>query len=206
MNADMGTNHPFYYIVTPLLLALLLTPMPASALWPKTEADFAALPPYCKPRFQEDRYPEQARKWINILGKSTYLHIHHYCKGLFNLMKAQASIPPNETLLRIALKQWDYVDQHWPHNSKLRPEMLVKRGDTLILLGQISEGLISYQTAMKKKPDYSLPYLRMADYFLKQGERDEALKWLDKGSRQAPRSNKIRRKLRQLKKEANPAQ
>jgi len=206
MNIDKNDIRPLLRLLPPLAFILALTPLPASALWPKTDNDFALLPPYCKPRFQEDRHPEQARKWISILGKSTYLHIHHYCKGLFNLMKAQASTPPNETLLRIALKQWNYVDQHWPHNSKLRPEMLVKRGDTLILLGQISEGLISYQAAMKMKPDYSLPYLRMADYFLKQGERDEALKWLGKGSKQAPRSNKIRRKLQQLEKEANPTQ
>lgn len=202
----MSLSNPLSKQFFLFLLVLVTTPYPAQALWPKTETDFITLPPYCKVRFQEDKYPQQAAKWKTFLGKSTYLHVHHYCKGLFNLMKAELSIPPNQTLLRIALKQWRYVDDNWARDSKLRPEMLVKWGDTLILLGQVQEGFSRYEAAMHLKPDYSLPYLRMADYFLKTGNHEQARKWLETGREKAPKSKKIRRKLEKLESTQNSGQ
>ena len=195
--SNFGSKESLLFLLF-LVLVLPSLPNSAQALWPKTETDFSMLPPYCKVRSKENRYPQQARKWKAILGKSTFLHIHHYCAGLLSLLKAESSIPPNLALLGTALREFRYVDEKWPHNSKLRPEMLVKRGDTLILLGRTQEGFSQYQAAMRLKPGYSLPYLRMADYFLKSGNLEQARKWLEIGHEKAPRSKKIPRKLEEL--------
>ncbi len=198
MNIDKNDIRPLLRLLPPLAFILALIPLPASALWPKTDNDFALLPPYCKPRLQEDRYPKQARKWRNLLGGSTYLHIHHYCNALFNLMKAKISFPPNKALLRTALNEIKYVEEKWPSNSKLKPEMFVKKGDILILLGQATEGIKNYLTAARLKPDYSLPYIRLAEYYAKHDKIDVAIDWLKEGQNKSPKSKKIKRLLKEL--------
>ena len=187
-------------LITITLSIHLLLPSTVMAARPQTETDFAILPPYCKVRLNEARFPSAVVKWKRILGNSGYLHLHHYCNGLFSLYKAKLSMSSRSQLLRSALNEFAYVDRNWNKDVILRPEMLVKRGETYVLLGQSSKGLEEYQAAIKLKPDYSLPYLKLADYFLGFGNKDEAKKWIELGIKNAPKSKKLKHRLEKLEK------
>ena len=53
--------------------------------WPKSEAEFALLPPYCKARMGPGKglnVPEsEVAKWKQVLGPG-FIHVHHFCAGL----------------------------------------------------------------------------------------------------------------------------
>lgn len=65
--------------------------------------------------------------------------------------------------------------------------------------GSLATALSEYQKAIALKPDYSLPYLRLADYYIEQDKPEEALEWVKKGLQKAPKSRKaFQRRLNTL--------
>jgi len=134
------------------------------------------------------------------LGHDGWVHIHHYCYGIFTLYNARSTMDPKERkkLLLVAMKQWAYVDKGWPANFKLRPELHVKRGETLLELRNPAAALREFQKAISLKPDYSLPYAKLADYYQDQGKTEEAIQWVKKGLKYVPRSKKLKRRLKAL--------
>jgi len=201
MNKLIGT-----YVIRTLIIVWLLTITLPNAVaagessWPKTPADFAVLPKYCLYKSHKNQYPRQYAKWERLLGHAGWIHIHHYCYGMFALHNAKSTIDPKEkeNWIYIALKQWNYVDKNWPRDFRLRPELHVKRGDTFMEAGNMAAALAEYRKAIAAKPDYSLPYVRLADYYIDQGKKEEALEWVRKGLRNAPKSKKLRRRLKTL--------
>jgi len=148
------------------------------------------------------KYPAEYEKWKQFFGHRGWTHIHHYCYGLHALHKSHSVFDSNEKKqwLEIALYQWKYVDERWPENFRLRPELYLKWGESLLETGNPASAIAKFKKAIATKPDYSLPYVALADYFSKHGNREEALKWVRAGLKQVPKSRKLRHKLQSLEK------
>ncbi len=189
----------FRFSTTLLLLISLAAPLLA-APYPKTASDFSALPNYCKIRFNKSKYPVQYAKWRKTFGQE-WTHMHHYCKGMLYLNKGKYTATDSEqanSSFSEAVKQFDYVQIRWAPNYVLAPELHVKKGQALIGLGQISQALSEFKSAIRIKSKYSAPYAALSDYYRKIGDYDLAESWLQKGISINPKSKKLKRKLLKL--------
>lgn len=102
------------------LLLLLAAPSVRSQGKDFTPGDLAMLPEVCTVRL---RGADATKKlWSQRVGASNFLHIHHYCFGLY-YMKSQFALKKTERIgyLRSAAKEYYYVLHHWPANSPYRP-------------------------------------------------------------------------------------
>ena len=86
-----------------LLLCLVFSSRSIFAVYPKTEEDFASLPPYCKARLNYDTKAPQYKQWDQRMGKETFLHVHHYCAALFSLDLARRDYEQRAFLLKTAI-------------------------------------------------------------------------------------------------------
>jgi len=73
------------------------------------------------------------------------------------------------------------VIERAPLDFRLLPEILTKKGDTLIRLDRAGEGMLEIQRAIKIKPDTGRPKLPMSDYYRETRQFAKAREWLDKG-------------------------
>ncbi|WJW74450.1 hypothetical protein QVG61_07950 [Thiohalobacter sp. IOR34] len=173
--------------------------MAVRAEFPKTEADFSLLPPYCKVKMRQPRQSPEWRMWSRRLAGG-FNHIHHYCAALhsINLANRSKRAQRRKELLTSAYKDMVYVEEHAARNFVLRPEILVKKGKVLERLGKAGEAVTAYQQAIRLNTKYSPAYIALADYYKSVGKRDLALDIVEKGIEQAPRSKGLRRRLREL--------
>ncbi|WP_297529685.1 tetratricopeptide repeat protein [Thiohalobacter sp.] len=180
-------------------LGLLLLAPSAQAEFPKTDADFALLPPYCKAKMRTERKSPQWSMWNRRLAGG-FTHIHHYCAALHTLNQANRISNPQrkKELMRSALKNFEYVETHADEDFILRPEISVKKGKLLIRMGRANEALNAFQDAIRRKPNYSPAYMALADFYESVGDKDKALAVVREGLAKAPNSRGLRRRLREL--------
>lgn len=84
-----------------------------------TPAELATLPEYCIERLARD---ENAPKpWRDQLGADRYLHLHHYCAGLYHADRANTQIGSKHRVhyAQTAIAQFNYVLQRWPEDFPL---------------------------------------------------------------------------------------
>ncbi len=192
----------FCFLTTFLLLISLAAPILAAPA-PKTASDFAILPDYCKVRINQSKYPAKYTKWRKAFGKG-WSDMHHYCKGLLYLYKGKyTAIESQQTISSFleAIKQFTYVQERWPSNFILIPELHVKKGQAMIGLGHISKAIGEFKSAIKIKPKYSAPYLALSQHYLKIGDKKQAESWLQEGIKSIPKSKALKRKLLKLNKD-----
>lgn len=105
------------------LLLLLAAPSVRSQGKDFTPGDLAMLPEVCTARLRGDDATKKI--WSQRVGALNFLHIHHYCFGLYYTNKSQFALKKAERIgyLRSAAKEYDYVLYHWPANSPYRPEV-----------------------------------------------------------------------------------
>lgn len=187
----------------------LLAPVPAQAQAdPHTyEASLVLkLPPYCKyTMFFNARVPggdnrEEMDRWKNIMGP-TFIHMHHYCYGLMATNRAIYSSPTHEARLHnlgVSITEFDYVIQRAPPDFALLPEMLTRKGESLISLDRGPEGVGVLRRAIDLKPDYWPPYAAASDYYKDHGAPAKAREWLEKGLAAAPDTRALTRRLAAL--------
>jgi len=180
-------------------LGLLLLGASARAEFPKTDADFALLPPYCAAKMRTERKSPQWSMWNRRLAGG-FTHIHHYCAALHTLNQANRISNPQrkKELMRSALKNFEYVETHADEDFILRPEISVKKGKLLVRMGRAGEAIAAFQDAIQRKPNYSPAYMALADYYKSVGERDKALAVVRDGLAKAPNSRGLRRRLKEL--------
>lgn len=182
-----------------LIFALVLTfsaPTAGAALWDKpTDAEVAALPPYCMAKFRG----VNVEKWKRALG-SIYEHVHHYCGALVYISRYYRSTNPQDRkfFMNNIITNLNYMTSHADQNSPLMPEIYSTKGRFLMLDGRISEGLGELLHAIQLKPDYIAPYLTIADYYTQNKNKQDALKILRKGLHNAPSSPILRQRYQKL--------
>ena len=184
-----------------LLVLFILYGLTTNAFgFPSTDADFALLPPYCAAKY--NRPGTNPDKWKRLFGRQNWVHIHHYCSGLDNINKAHKLIGNPEKSrhrLRVAIKGIDYMLENATANFVLLPELHLKKGQIYAELKQYSNAFTEYNNAIRLKKDYSAAYANMSDLYVKTGNREEAIKTLEKGLKMKPNSKKLARRLEELK-------
>jgi tetratricopeptide (TPR) repeat protein len=167
----------------------------------------ALLPPYCKHTqiFRENvlggNDPHQIERWTSVLGAANFLHLHHYCAGLENTNRALYSSSTNfdrNRELRTSLTEFDYVLARVSPDFALLPEILTKRGENLLRLGDGPQGLLDLNRAIELKPDHWPPYAALSDYYKGLGDVRSAREWAEKGLAAAPGTRALQRRLAEL--------
>ena len=186
--------------------ALALAPIHAEAQYKYEQSLMHMLPMYCRytqdfiNRFSgTDRNTEQDR-WKASLGP-TFIHMHHYCYGLMDVNRAaflaQDAIESRFNLTN-SVAEFDYVIERAPLDFPMLPEILTKKGESLLKLNRDGEAMLQFERAVKIKPGYEPAYAAASDYYKDIREPAKAREWLRKGLSAAPNSKALKRRLAEL--------
>jgi tetratricopeptide (TPR) repeat protein len=167
----------------------------------------AMLPPYCK--YTQDyrdnlpggNDPAQIERWGSVLGAGNFHHLHHYCYGLVNTNRALyfSSTQRDRTFeLSQSVREFDYVLARVTPDFVLLPEILTKRGENLLRLGNGPVGALDLNRAIELKPDHWPPYAALSDYYKALGDVASAREWAKKGLSAAPGIKALQRRLAEL--------
>jgi tetratricopeptide (TPR) repeat protein len=156
------------------------------------------LPQYCKDRAKGSQSPEFS-KWRNTFGDA-YIHIHHYCKGVFAEQKAKMTLDKGERArwLMTVVSQMKYVSGSVNTGHVLYPELHTRWGWALSEQGQIAEAMQHYQLAIQAKRNYTLAYVRLSELYLDLNQPEEARKILESGLKAKPDSRALKKRLKKL--------
>jgi tetratricopeptide (TPR) repeat protein len=171
------------------LAAALALSCPARAQHKFTDQEIAMLPEYCitHPYIQlkgGSSNPAASERWKTVIGPHPYAALHHYCWAQALTIRAKFFARTKQErygALSMSIGDFDYVLNHvGGRYFILLPEILHKKGENLMELGQIGEAVSSFQQAMIAKPDYWPPYAAMSDHYKKTGDLEKAREWLAK--------------------------
>jgi tetratricopeptide (TPR) repeat protein len=178
---------------------------------------FAFLPEWCKytplyaPVVPDQRTAAEVQREIQrlnqIMGPQNFRHLHHYCRGLFQATRArhfEKTGADRDRLLRDSIGEFDYVLQRVEPTFVLLPEILTKKGESLVSL-RSPDAIAPLQRAVELKPDYWPAYAALSDYFRDIGQLSQARQWLEKGLSAAPNASPLRRRLAEIEKSAQKA-
>lgn len=156
------------------------------------------LPQYCKDRAKGGQSREFS-KWRGTFG-DTYIHMHHYCNGVYAEQKARSTINQQERTrwLGRAIGEMQYVGRHCNTRCAIYPELHTRLGWALGESGQVAEAIGQFQLAIKAKPKYTLAYARLSDLYVKIKQPGEARKILEAGLKAKPGSRSLQRRLDEL--------
>ena len=169
--------------------------------------EIAMLPGYCKyTQLFRDRVPggndaKQIAHWYEVMGRPFHA-MHHYCWGLMKTNRALLLARTKQVrnyYLHSSIQEFDYVINSSPATFFMLPEIYTKRGENLLRLHELGEGMMSLQHAIDLKPDYWPPYVALADYFKEAGSNAKAVEWLQKGLAAAPNAKPLQERLAALK-------
>jgi tetratricopeptide (TPR) repeat protein len=167
----------------------------------------AILPPYCKyTQLYRRNVPggndtAQIARWEAVMGGQNYLHMHHYCWGLSHTNWAlyyTHTRRDRDRELQQSVVEFDYVLRNVAPDFGLLPEILTRRGENQLRLGNGPQGALDLNRAIEIKPDYWPPYAAMSDYYKELGDAAAAREWAEKGLSAAPGTKALQRRLSEL--------
>lgn len=213
MNLNFGitARHVFAFAACgmPLLLALTSPAANANDARIPTLAELRLLPPYC-PNTQiiskhygrqqaPANYDAQTKPYVDLYG-ADFWHLHHYCFGLVYVVRNYREFDRRnrDRILRESIGEFSYVLKGISPGSILRPELHVKRGQSLVLMGRSGEAVADFRKAITLKPDYSPAYASLSDYYKETGKKTLALTTLEEGLTQSPGDPSLLRRYANL--------
>ena len=164
------------------------------------------LPRYCaytqsfRDRVPGGNNPDEIQRWYSIMGQ-TFHAMHHYCWGLMKTNRGVLLARDEQSrrfYLQDAIGEFDYVIDRAPPDFVLLPEILMKKGENLIRLGQHGSGIRQLLRAIELKPDYWPPYAAMSDYYKNTGDLKKAREVLEKGLSASPDAKALKDRLAKL--------
>jgi hypothetical protein len=124
--------------------------------------------------------------------------MHHYCFGLDQINIAMQNWS-DETIrnryLRQSISQFDYVLRRSDSKFTLKPEILVKKGEVLLLLSNETEAVSAFNNAIELRCDYLPAYIALADHFLLNKDALPVQRVLESGLKCMPDSEVLIKKL-----------
>jgi tetratricopeptide (TPR) repeat protein len=156
--------------------------------------------PHLRDKVPGGNDPEQRKRWSSVMGE-TFIHMHHYCYGLmdFNRATLLAREPHvRKFYLQNAINEFDYVLARAPQSFVLLPEILAKKGETLIRQGRGALAVEPLERAMELRPDYWPPYAHLSDYYKDAGDPKLARQVLERGLSNSPDAKGLQRRLAEL--------
>ena len=172
-----------------------------------TPGELSRLPEYCQ--FQmgmPGRDTSRGGYYVAALGKALD-DIHHYCRGLRDIMFAQTyALPPihRQGLLTRAADEIDYMIKTNPGTMVLMPEIHFRRGEIMLDLGRVPEAQAAFEKSRALKPDYWPAYTRWADYLIKNKQPEQARQVIEEGLKHAPDGPELKQRLAQVLPPAKP--
>jgi hypothetical protein len=188
----------------------LLAGLHASSAGAQSQFDpkqLAMLPPYCKhtqlyrQNVPGGNDPQQIERWTSVFGQENFIHMHHYCLGLESANRAlyfTSTKQDRDRELTTAVREFDYVVDRVAPDFALLPEILTRRGENLLRLGNAPQGVVDLNRAITLKPDHWPPYAALSDYFKALGDFASAREWAEKGLSAAPGTKALQRRLTEL--------
>ncbi len=156
------------------------------------------LPSYCAYRVTPEGKANRAGRYPSL--RPVWIHIHHYCAGIYAENQAKISIDKRKkkTYLEDVVHQMYYVGEYCGPRCVLYPELHTRWGWALKELGRIGDAVMHLQAAIKAKPDYSRGYAELADLYAETNQPDLARKTLEEGLKNKPKSRMLKRRLERL--------
>jgi tetratricopeptide (TPR) repeat protein len=145
--------------------------------------------------------PAEIKRWQSIMGEKAFEALHHYCWGL---MKTNRAIILSRTqqdrkfYLADSIGEFDYVMRSAPRDFVLLPEILTRKGDNLLRLGRIVQGIMELERAIEIKPDYWPPYEVLSEHYKSVGNRSKARELLERAMKYSPDSKTLKLRLSEL--------
>jgi Flp pilus assembly protein TadD len=100
--------------------------------------------------------------------------------------------------LRQSVVEFDYVLRNVERDFAMLPEILTRRGENQLRLGNSPEGVVDLNRAIALKPDHWPPYAALSDYHKSLGDFGAARDWAVKGLAAAPGTRALQRRLVEL--------
>lgn len=162
-----------------------------------TAAEMLGLPEFCQLRFKWGPESTEFSKWKNILGPE-YLHAHHYCEGLIDLMRVATVAKHKQGMLDSARANFYYVLQR-VQNPKfvLLPDLYYRLAIVSKEEGKISEAIDFANKSIQAKKNFLNPYLLLADLYIKASNKTEARKVLLEAKEYHPNSKRLKRRFKE---------
>jgi tetratricopeptide (TPR) repeat protein len=169
--------------------------------------DLQMLPPYCKyTQIYRSKVPggdnlAEIKRWTKIMGHKNFAHMHHYCWGLEATHEGlyfERSKLGRDRKLTASISEFQYVIRNVEPDFAMLPEILTKQGQNLILLDRAPEALPVLNRAIDLNRRYWPPYAALGDYYRDLGDSAKAREWLEKGLKEAPEANALKRRLADL--------
>jgi hypothetical protein len=156
------------------------------------------LPPYCKDRAKGSQSPEW-EKWRNTFGEA-FIHIHHYCDGVYAEKMAQITANPRERSrwLKIVIGEMKYVGSHCRASCVLFPELHTRMGWAFGESGEVGDAIGQFRLVIQTRPKYTPAYAKLSDLYVKIKQPGEARKVLEEGLEAKPGSHMLQRRLKEL--------
>lgn len=183
-----------------LIIGLFLSSQFAYAVYPRSEADMMVLPPFCKARLAPDRDKDPGyQEWMKRMGPN-FIHIHHYCAGLFTMGLADKSFDKAEKVshLNAALGELTYVVQHSTKPFKFLPRVIYDIGQAYEKLDNTTEAMKAYQRCIEMNPRLPIPYAALSDLFKKNNNKSDAIAILEQGLKYKPKSKSLLSRMEKL--------
>jgi len=156
------------------------------------------LPEWCKST--RDGSWDENGPWSEVFGEG-WTHLHHYCRGMhkFNQgMKNWREPMLRRNYITDSIGEFNYVLTRTSPQFFLRPEILVKRGQAMLVVGQDVEALQHFQEAISLRKDYAPAYAMLANFYLRKDDRESAREILKLGLTHVPDSEVLQRKLAEV--------
>jgi len=168
----------------------------------KSIADVARLPPYCSGtqsirNITKD--PRPINDYIAIYG-TPFIHLHHYCWALDRESTSWRvrDKTARDSQLRYALGDIQYVLDRSTPDFMLLPEILNTKARILFSLRRDGEAVAALNQAINTKNDYVEAYIQLSDYYVKRGDKTQAVKLLEQGIENTENANKLIKRLEKL--------
>jgi tetratricopeptide (TPR) repeat protein len=165
-----------------------------------TREEWALIPAYC-PHAQgwsRDWYGPDSMRWKAKIGPD-FSHMHHYCWGQVNMLRAQksnVSKQERKRLLELVRGDYLYVTKHSARDFVLLPEVYTRIGEVELRLALYNEANKSFAQARALKPDYWPAYSHWAEFLIRSGKRAEAKQVVKSGLDYSPGSRVLREQYR----------
>lgn len=189
-----------------LLLSVVGLLIAAEAAGQMTQEELRALPRICHAQrfinsaLDSPIVPEAERRmWEAKLGEP-FMSFHHFCWGLIDMRRAAATRDPGRrnTHYRNAVQNFQYVERNSDATFPLLPEVLLRKGMALQLLGDPASAASQFLAAVKIKRDYTPAYAALIDVYVELEDIEAANETLAEGLSHAPSSRILATKKTEL--------
>jgi len=178
-----------------------------------TWGELSLLPEYCRDVQGvlynvrgEGKDSPRAPYWVSLMGDS-FWHMHHYCYGLRNMLRASApGLAPRakRALIERTVGEYEYVIRYSPPTMRLIPEVYLRLAEVHLQLGNLVGAKDAFERSRDLKPDYWPAYVGWVDELIKLKQFDQAKALTVEGLRQAPDTPQLLQRLARLDPKAKP--